>query len=606
MKQTIIVSTLGLLLSPALPHNAAAQTADTLKRQLQVETSEELILSERVPLSSNIQAPTIYTARTVVLVPSSLREHMPSLGLDPLRLMQAPHSFYYKRRQRGYVELAGGIKYNASLSAGIRAIDHEDKYLDLVVDGLYSNYEISSNKQNWNSQEQKFKVATQYRSLLNNSLQLSLDAGYAHHKYNYYGYIPLENSGNNYDPTSLIGKPFLVNNTYKFGLSIGQVEHTEGLTYNFRPELAYSQINGLGVWEQNRQSNEIKLKIAGLLKYHIYENQYTGLELSATNYWYNRSAEKVAQGNAHTYSNKSLLSLKPHWSYRSEDNAELEWAVKLGLALDFYQEYNNKGLLLSPYIKAYVKPNDKWNISLDALGGMSANSLSEMLSEMPYLRILYNTPITQIPLDIRLSSKGLLTPQLGLEGFIQYVSYTDAINYHLVASGDANSELIYDNAGSPTSPLNHQGAFITERANGSVFRIGAGINYHFTKQLTLNSRLTYNRWSRENIITDTPALYGRPSLEVDASLTYRPNKFVELIGGYELRYGTRQKVNFLNTPKIVSLPTISLFRFSAAYNINSAWSIKGSAHILSNANATMYYGYMPQRLSATLGISYCF
>lgn len=594
-----ITSVLGLSLALAL--DATAQTADTLKRQLQVETSEELTLQERMPLGTNLQAPTAYKAHKITSIPIDLRGNMPPLDLAPLKLMTAPQAFYYNKAQRGYVELAGGLKYNAYLSAGFRAIDKENTKLNFVVDGLYTNYDIKQNDLKWQGKEQKLELKAHYTSRQESGLKYGIDASYMYHKYNYHGYIPLEQNTGTYDPTLLIGKPFLTNNQYRIAGSLGQLERQEGLSYYFRPELSYSQIDGLGFWEQNRQSNELKLSIDAQLRYYTGDNHYLGLLVKSTNYMYNKSAEELGLGTSiYTYSNKSLLTMQPFWNYQN-DKDQLDWGVHVGLALDFYQEYKHKGVMLSPYLTAYLNPNDDWSVKLEAKGGVKMNSLSEMLQEMPYLRIMLNTLATRTPLDLKLSAKGLLNPQIGIEGFVQYAQYKDAINYALTPTALPGS-LSY---GSTSSALDNQGAFITERANGSVLRVGGGVDYRFSKFFTLRGALTYNHWSR-GVDRDTPALYGRPNFEINASLSYRPNKFVELIGGYELKYGLQQKVYSLHREQMFSLPTISLLNLSAVYNIDASWTLKGSAQFLSHAEATMYYGYMPQRFAATIGISYCF
>lgn len=605
MRYSIIVSTLGLSLG--FTFGATAQTIDTLRRQLQVETSEELILEERIPLSTSIQAPQAYKARQVRLSPVSLRESMPALELQPLTLIQSPQSFYYDRKQRGYISIGAGLKYNAYLSAGIRAIDQEDTSLDIIADGLYSHHTINDNQLSRTAQEQGLRLSGHFATRLRSGLKLAIDAGYKHQKYNYHGYLPLDKGTAVYDEGLMIGKPYLTHNNYTLAVSLGRQDIQEGvLSYQFRPELGYSQVSGLGVWEQTRKSNEIKLAIDGTLKYGTGEMHFFGLDLMASNYIYNKSAEDLGLGGeVFTYSSKSTVGLKPYWSYKSEAR-HFDWGLRLGAGVDFYQEHQNKGVQLSPYAEVYIKPSEDWLVKLEALGGIRSNSLSEMLSEMPYLRILQNAKVSRIPLDLRLKAQGLLSDQVSIEFRTQYSKYLDGVNYLLIPSAVSASAISGGGSTTPSSSLDHQVAFTPVSANGSVLKVGADIDYRFAQQFALKGGLTYNHWSKSDRASDISQLYGRPSLEANVSLTYRPSQALELILGYELKHGIKQMLSNFATSQIVSVPALSLFRFSGAYNLTKAWTLKGSAHVLSHADATLYYGYTAQRFAATLGVSYCF
>lgn len=601
MRQYIVVP--ALTLSLGLVANMYGQQADTLKRQLQIMTSEDIVLSERKPQPLLLSAPRPSKASRIQLVAEPLLSRMPALSLEPLTTLVAPAPYYNRGGQRGYLELAGGLRYNAYLAAGLRAIDRKDTQLDIFTSGLYSNYRLNSYDLERQAREQRLSLGVDYGTTLTSGVKLALAGGIKHNKYNYYGYLPDQSSFTPEELSSVIAKPELQRNTFHAALSLGPSKASGGLNYDFNPSIAYSQVAGLGGWEQKRSANELHLGIDGKLSYGLDKLGDVIVDVSANSYTYNNSATRLAGAVGHTYSNKSLLRLSPYWHYERSQQ-DVDWGLKLGLGIDMYNEYEFKGGLITPRAEAYLNFDRNWQVNLSATGGVRANSLTQMLDEMPYLRILRNAHATRIPLDLKLALRGLLNPAVELNAKLQYTKYKGAVNYLAIGTYSPVPADMYITV--PIEPINHQAGFTPEQADGSVVRLSAGATAQLSPYVRLAGQATYNHWSQTNSVTPEPTLYGRPKFLLNAELTYRPNQNVELTGGYSLRSGIQQRVATKMNITMLKMADLSQLNLSVAYHINKAWTLNGAMHFVQNAKAEVYYGYTAQRFSAVLGIHYRF
>lgn len=599
MRQYIVVP--ALTLSLGLAANMYGQQADTLKRQLQIMTSEDIVLTERNPLPVQLAAPRPSKASRIQLAAEPLQNRMPALNLSPLTTLVPPIAYYDRAGQRGYLELSGGLQYNAYLAAGLRAIDKKNSQLDILAKGLYSNYRLEDYGLKRHAREQQLDLGVKYSATLASGAELALEGGIKHSKYNYYGYIPFDMPAELEALKSVIAKPELQRNTYYAGLSFGPNRPNKGLNYYVRPSIAYTQVSGLGGWEQKRNANEFHLGIDGKLSYSLDKLGDVVVDVAANNYTYSNSAT-ILPGIGHTYSSKSLLRFSPYWSY-DRSQQDVDWGLKLGIGVDMYNEHEFKGGLISPRIEAYLRFDRNWQVKLSATGGVKANSLTQMLDEMPYLRILQNAHTTRIPLDLKLALKGLVTPAVELNAELQYVKYKGAVNY-LLTGTQTSAEAAGIN--SALEAINQQAAFTPVNADGSLLRSTIGATAQLSPYVRLMGQATYNHWALTKDADKMPTLYGRPKILLDAQLTYRPNQNVELIGGYSLKHGIQQQVVFAPHTRMMSLPALSQLSTSVAYHINKSWTLSGAAQLLLNEGTPIYYGYTAQRFSAVFGINYRF
>lgn len=551
---------------------ASAQQADTLRRQLRVLTHQDEEIAERQPLALNYELPKAKVVNPLTPSPSSLRPYMPALSLEPLSMLSPLKDFYNRDKQRGYATVGAGLQYNAYLATAWRAIDAPKQILDIQLAGHYTDHRLVNYDRERSLREQALMLGGDYKHSYDTGFELQVGAKFRHDKHNYYGYIePTASQAN-------VATPYLQTNQLRLYASIGQSKpQLYSLAYRFKPYMQYTQASGIAAYDGEDKGRELQLGIEGELRYAFEQEHYLGLDVVARSYSYNQAQ---SQNSKQGYQNGSSLSLKPYWHYASSDS--FDWGVSAGASLNFYTQGEERGISITPYAEAYAKFSKALALRLDLGGGVQLNSLSRMLGEMPYLAMGVQTKPTLTPIDAKLSLDALLSPDLELKTFLAYTKHRAAVNY------------LYT----------EQGLFVPEYADGSVWRLGGQVIYRFAPTFNLRGQASYNHWSKN--AEGLTKLYARPRVELLAELTYRPWQNVECILGAEIKQGMDQALVTPNGIKREPIPAISLFRLSANYQVHPKWTLGATAHLLSDRLATPHYGYLSQRFTTTLFLTYKF
>ncbi len=561
-----------------------AQKTDTLHRQLQVLTSQEEQIDQYTPLSLTFSSPSPIQAKQIKLTPSDLRNYPTSIVLDPIKSINPLLSYYDLEKQRGYAEFGIGLKYNAYLSAGLRALEESNKSLDFHLDGRYTSFDVNNLNILRKAKEQALKLYSRYQTLFANGVNLDLKAQIAHEKHNYYGIEVWDKS-----VAAPLNLNWLTQNQAKAELIISKQDQRELIGYTFKPRISYTSVKGISDLSSNYKANELNLGISGLFIYNFASNNKISLELDGQSYIYRSDA--LDNQEKYPYGNNSRIDIKPYWGYRSLN--DIDWGIDLGLTTHFYTQRGNQKLYLSPYIAAHIKPTEEWRIHLKAQGVMRNNSLSEMLTEMPYLGLGHDVTASYSPIDIQLKVDGLVSPEWQIELFSGFTYHKSGVNYEANTQERLGQEKY--------SPI----VFRPTNAYGRVFTFGAKTAYHFASDFTIRAKVAYNHWSKSKQDKKLH-LYGRPKLELLTELDYRPLQALNFVAGYELKHGIEQGVRNDQDVSLHSLPALSLLRLSANYQIAKSWTIGAMGHILLSGENPLYYGYNSQRFSTTFTLSYKF
>lgn len=562
-----------------------AQKADTLRRELRVLTNETIEFGEQMPINLNYEAPKIGLVKPIKLSPAQIK--LPNMDARDLLAQGLPTllPFYDRSGQRGFVSLAGGLRYNARVAAGGRIMDHEHAKLDVSLSGLLTDYQIDNEHLSRKGKEQELQAQVRYAGELNSGAKLGISGLLRHEKRNYHGTV--EGLG----ASSLVRTESHTPGAKSLSLVGGHVEATlsdetsSGLTYNISPKLNYTSANGISSFDAESSNAELNIGITGGLSYALTNASKLGLSLGAETYINSKNGEIfVPAEDIRGYSNTSLLTLRPHWDYTLvSDN--LTWQNSLGLTLSAYSESGESKGLISPHLKSHLALGNKFSLTLQAIGGARINSMSSMLRSIPYLQIGLAPKTTRTPIDASLRLAGLVTSNVELSAFARYAKFQDEVNYiATVASILGNHSEI---------------AFAPRNTDGSLMTIGAGAKARLANVLTLQGEFRVNKW--------TDGMYLRPNFEVDFELTYRPMQELEFILGYELKHGMKNALSLdARTYTETGLNPLSTLRLIASYKLNKSWSFNFTAHALTSAESTMYYSYTPQRLSALIGATYKF
>lgn len=186
---TCLCTSLSLGTLPSLlAQTQAAPRTDTLRRELTVETDEDLTLSRRQPqdLSYRVSSPEVPEVRYTYLDAPLNYALRPTVS--PLGALTAPTGLYARSQQRGYASLAAGPTFEARAAAGYRLVARPRDILDLY--GRFRWYDLPI-KQDYGTERPKDQgyegnlgLDYQHRSdrgLLDLGLALTAD------RMNYYG-----------------------------------------------------------------------------------------------------------------------------------------------------------------------------------------------------------------------------------------------------------------------------------------------------------------------------------------------------------------------------------------------------------------------------------
>lgn len=590
MKRSILIISATLLLIASAQTRLSAQSADTLKRQLQVETSEELKLSEEKALPIGLKLPKAQVPQLPAFQPSQLLSEE-ILTASPLALLSPLSSLMPGSQDLGYVRLAAGIKYNAQLSAGLRPWRTENKVLDLYFDGYYTDYRQDTRRASASTddrtREHAYSLGARYTALLARDHSLDVQALYRGGRHNY-----------NAHPTEELSR-------HAFSLSgnLDNVRSKEALWhYRLTPSLSYTTWQGLRDLNLSAQSahqtlspREVRLSMEGMLAYQLSEAMSVGGEVSTSAVFYrgdnytNQLMAGLSPLTLNAFSPLSVFSLRPFWRINLEDKLSL----RLGLRLDNYtwedvamgSGRRQSKLRLMPDLSLGWQFAPTWRTDVSLSSRLSENALSALFQKMPYIALQYGGTPTYSPWLINLSLSGLILPELSVRAYAEYELYEGAINFLAKESRDS-SPVIYT----------------PQQADGEHALLGLGLKYRFAQRLSISVDGRMHHWSRE--------LYGRPKLELETGLVYKPHDKLQMNASYQLFYGISQQVFqqalWGGTKRAEAMRTYALLRFGASYEVAPRWSVSLSGHLVPDGSSTLYYGYTPQRISALLGLSYRF
>lgn len=554
----IVYSTLGMVLMSGTCLSLSAQQADTLRRELRVLTSEDVVISKQHPLSVNHTAPQVRRVSIPPFKPFSLKGER-LVSISPIKLLNRPPQSSLSEKQLGYIELTGGFLYNASLSAGVRPLNNDRGTLDIHFDGSYTSYRTSLAH---NATERNLNLSSAYLAKLNNHNRLDISLGYRQQRHNYNGIL-------------------LGSRLQTHALSLEVQLHNEHQTkkavdYSLMPYVEFLQAQSLIPSSSiDLRPSELLIGVKGILQKPL--TRLISLGGQADVYTL-IGADGGSGASSFSYPSMTMFHLTPYMIFHQEGS----WSAKVGADISLYNQNQKSHINLSPNATVRVGAPDKWQIQLVASGGIEPNGLSSLLAHNPYLALSKGVAPTRKVVDARLSVSGFILPELSLKGFIGHSYYINPVNFIANRSFDGLTTFL------PESKL-----------DATLSTIGGQLAYRIRNKVTLSAEIASHSWSSH--------MTGRPTLTGDIKLSYRPLESLEVNAHYTLHHGILQGVleHGSTTPILYNQPTYSFFALGANYRLSSSWSFQASGHILPSS-AILYYGYEPQRFSLNLGASYRF
>lgn len=612
MNHKIFAIALGLGMLTLAPHTLRAQRADTLRRSLTVLTSEAIKLEPKQPTQLTLSPPVPFKAKLVTLEPVALAHRADVLRPDPLASMAQLPRMLAKSDQLGYIDGAVGLKYNGRIALGLRPINSLEQQLDLFLSSRLTRYAFANDIYAGKIRELGIALGGSYRQAMGAS-SLGIDASYRYDRGNYYGLYTSAGVADRLalspeTASSLTDTP-LIANRVNVGVRVTSTEPLDnGWEYAVAPRLKVTIAKGANVAMIGKQYSEISPSVdLTLFKAIGTDGMAVGIDLGAEAHIHSDAGAEYTGGvfsSSYTsYTNKSILSIAPYWRISGGSRDHLLYGLVIGARGYLYRQLQSSGMHLAPNVSGYMHWGNAWQLQLDVVGNVRANSLEQMLGEMPYLHIGPDTRITRIPISVRLGLSGRIAPNLTLELSGQYQRLRDALSYVALAHATDYPTPLSTPLSPAPSTAHYALGFAPAHADGTIFSIGSALSYRQDGLWSMRVGADYHSHSA--------SLTGRPSIVLSAVWQCHPTDTWDLSLGYEMQAGIKYGLLTYETSAPASAPTqtlkpLNVLKGTATYRLGDRWSITGQGQFVLSSSSQLYLGYQPQRVAFSLGASYRF
>lgn len=608
MKTYIYIGILALGLQGISTSELCAQSPkpeeDILRRSLNVITTERSTFGARQPLGLSPVHPQERYAPTGGAQAPQLAVNLDGLlpSMEALETVTPLPKLFVKSRDKGYISADLGLRYNARLSAGLRAINRKRELLDLSLSGLWSDYHHGHDGLTIPAKEWGIGLGAHWAKKGKNSA-LELDVHVRHGSHNLYGTPLLHTSlGLSKDLgqafIDALGGQSLSHTLIRSDLRLRSSAQSAGpWRYSISPSLIYASKGELSELSAGAELN---------LGRHLAPGHLLGIELTP---------RLLRYSTAHEADNKGSMSfsLSPYWETATLGQSS-GWYLRAGVGVTalnrFYDvqsgvhRQSDKLWSIYPVLRGRLYSVDRhWDIEAGVSGGGRSNALSSILETAPHLSVGSLAPagLVRLTSDLKATISPLANLKLGL-----HVGYE-------VVDGDAEPIVTarYDEAVPQASYFTYRYTSIDTKH----FSAGGSVAYEAGSLFRLSTQLTYHAWSSPQ----AERVGGVPSLTAGIELGLQPLSALKLNLGYELQHGIKYQahttlalgavgsaVQVSQVQEWHHLPAMHYLRASGTYALAERWALLASAHVSLNASAVRHYGYPMQNVAVSLGASYRF
>lgn len=402
-------------------YNISAQSkanTDTIRRELTVENERYIKVGKETPLSFDIDIlkPQV---KSVTGDFDFSKSNMYTYSISHVDRMP---SFVYpdmiEKKNRGYVNVFGGLMYNLGIVAGIDAINKKNHKLSLNLSSLWTNHKFLQQGLINKISDLCYNPDVRYdyrKDDRNYHVSVDLYGGYR----NYYGVC---------SPTDLYdAMPSITpqRNYNHFAISaggdnLGMTDSKWNYFLNAKLNVSNSRYDEYN-FESINSISAIGVYADAMFKYSLNNEHSFNLYPKVENYIYS---------NDKTH-NMFYTDVSPTYRY-SSSNADMFWIFEMGAGVTF----NNKSLLKGeqnmyfwPKMKIGISYGDFFSADLDMAGGDEITDMRELESIMPYYSFANSYWTTQNKIKAKLDLSFLITPDLRLSAFSGMVVKSNALQF---------------------------------------------------------------------------------------------------------------------------------------------------------------------------------
>lgn len=491
-------------------------------------------------------------------------------------------------KRRGYFNFGGGTYLNLNGDLGYHILSTEADQLNFWFSHRSTNGNVK-----YIDTDRKVKAklndnlgGLDFRHQFDR-LALKLGANYGYSAFNYYG-LPLAYdlgiNGSQALPEHLPGDRETNQGSQTIRVHAG-IESKEAASVGYLLDVAYRNFSykyGGSPAEDGPTEQAIRAKfdlnsafngtmrigLGGRVNYFAYD--LPGQELSETQ----------------TFENHADMTLSPYYKVEGDN-----WHIKLGANVMFYTGDDSK-FMASPDIAMDFTVADKTVLYLLAGGKLYSNSLYDMARLNRYVDPVQGATPSRNWVDARLGLKCGAAPGFWFDVFGGYKKTSDDVFFvpYLRSAEDG-----FDNV-----------SRVLSRMNSDQLFIGLNLKYSYQEFLDIALKGVYNHWKLKNddpvdtrAITDDWEAYGKPKMEVTASVTVKPIEPLALMLDYYLatdRYTFLEEMN-------VKMKNINELNLTGTYTFNDTFGVYAKLNNILGQKYEAIYGYPLQNFSVLVGIN---
>lgn len=565
--------------SSSLVLNIMAQNkteTDTIRRELTVENERHIKVGKENPLSFDIDI----TKPEVKNVSGDFDFTKSQISIDRISYIDQFPSFVspkmIENKNRGYINVFGGLMYNLGVLAGVDAINNDNHKLSLNISSMWTNHALMQNGLSTKINDLYYRPDIRYDYRKDDSHYYAM-MDFCGGSKNYYGlYFPTDS----YDR--------LPENTPKrnfshFTLSVGadnmraddsrwnylgnaslKVGNARFDKYNFQD---VNSISSLGIYADGlvrySLSNEHSFNIYPEVKNYIYKNEKTN--------------------------NLFYTNVSPTYRY-SSSSSDMFWTVEVGAGITLNNKSMIKGgnnMYFFPKIKGELSYSNFFAASLDVSGGDEITDMLQLESLMPYYSFVNGYWTTQNKIKAKLDLSFLITPNFRLSAHSKIAVKSDAIQF---APEPIDTKYSISNV-----------VFSSYANDYTKYNFGVNVSYRMLNDILIKAGLDYNMFSNYKYeVSQEPKLKGMFALEYKPLESWLINLSYNFMNG--IKYRDIKNIDTYNT-----LPLYQSLTANVNYSIFRNLTLYATFQTSLSKNTAAMFPYYPRQDNVLLlGLNFHF
>jgi hypothetical protein len=404
---------------------------------------------------------------------------------------------------------------------------------------------------------------------------LDASVAFGHSSYNYYGQIQPNSSliPSVFSSNNQIQNSFYLNGTIK-SYESNELAYTAGLKYSIFDKKQSASIEMTGPTEYN-------IVLEGEISKAQSKFTRIGLEASINNFIYKTDSKEVK--SFYSPANYGVLELTPHYDWKDEI-----YKLRIGLK-SIFEVADQSHLHLAPSISGEWEFIPRYFLIGSLGGGTRKYSFTETDIQYRYLNPSIRLKDTYTPIDLNISVKSNLYPQLNVE----------------VTTGFESGKAYYFVGESTPSWRNVLTPAALIKTNHLKFGVIAQYNLPTIGDFQL--KLIKHQYTLDGNPLDQSKAWNKPSFEMNLDGNFPINDKINVQMNYYLATGRYSAVdNGATNYDLIKMNAINQLNLGSRYLIDQKWSAFLQLNNILFQKYDLWYGMPAQNFNFVVGVGFSY